>query len=110
MFDYLLIVFVATSLSDPHKYTIRDVTYTISSEECMKEAEEYNEEEPIGSFTFATCVPLLDKSMSDTLDWCQTRLQYKFNVAPQQANGVDAGSNTTNYANQYTVWAMQVCP
>jgi len=68
MFDYLLIVFVATSLSDPHKYTIRDVAYKTSPEECIEQAEEYNEEEPIGSFTFATCVPLLDKSMSDTLD------------------------------------------
>ena len=68
MFDYLLIVFVATSLSDPHKYTIKNVTYTISPEECMVEAEEYNEEEPLGSFTFATCVPLLDKSMSDKLN------------------------------------------
>ena len=55
MFDYLLIVFVATSLSDPHKYTIRDVTYTISSEECMEEAEEYNEEEPIGSYLCNLC-------------------------------------------------------
>ena len=45
MFDYLLIVFVATSLGDPHKYTIRKVNYTISPEECMVEAEEYNEEE-----------------------------------------------------------------
>ena len=68
MFDYLLIVFVATSLGDQHKYTIREVNYTISPEECMVKAEEYNEEEPVGSFTFATCVPLVDKGMYDTLD------------------------------------------
>ncbi len=46
----------------------KTVTHTISPEKCMEYAEEYNEEEPIGSFTFASCVPLLDKSMSDTVN------------------------------------------
>jgi len=61
MFEYIFVVFVSTAINNSSKYIIREASHTIHAEECLELAEEFNSVEQVGSVTFATCMPLLDK-------------------------------------------------